>query len=419
MVQTDESCGIQSSIGFGRVRSNGFIASSLSSLALGAIVAFVVLALIATGSLYILGQDQRDADQARLAHLARIQLFHEKQAEQRHKRARLLAERKRRQQQAVERRMQKLARLQHTVKQREKHVQAALDRAARARAIKALRAADTALITGSVKQVVTSANGLRLGTLSGTPKLPQHNASIDQFERSVDSAAVVDGATTLGAFESALLRTELVQMKKLKFAHEKTANKAKKLAAVLRKQGLKVPDANAIGGPLIELKSGDSFLDTLGALDASLQQLASLRKLAAHVPAGSPTPGKKISSRYGTRRDPFTRKRAVHGGLDFKAPTGTAVLATAAGVVTKAGRNGGYGKLVEIDHGNGVTTRYAHLSRITVSLGSTVIKGERVGKVGSTGRSTGPHLHYEVRRYGKTMDPLGFVKLGPKLRSFL
>ena len=419
MVRTSASFDKQLSIGFGRGAKHGFFTSSLSSLALGASVALVVLSVIATTSYFMLNRDRQDTDTVRQAHLERMQKLHEQQARERHARAKLLADRKARAQAVVERRMQKLARLQHTVKQREKHVNAALDRAKEARTINALRVADKEIITGSVKPVITSASGLRLGTLSGSLPLSHQNAQIDQFERSVSAAVMTKDTSTLGAFESALLRTELVQMKRLKFAHAKTTKKAQKLAAVLRKQGLKVPDDSAIGGPLIELKSGDKFLDTLGALDASLQQLASLRQLASRVPAGSPTPGQKISSRYGARTDPFTRKRAVHGGLDFKARRGVAVRATAGGVVTKAGRLGGYGKLVEIDHGNGVTTRYAHLSRITVSVGSKVTKGERVGKVGSTGRSTGPHLHYEVRRYGKTMDPLGFVNLGPKLRKFL
>jgi len=190
---------------------------------------------------------------------------------------------------------------------------------------------------------------------------------------------------------------------------------------VLRRQGINVPSSagSAIGGPLIELKSGDDFLDAVSSLDGALANLTVLRKFTQSVPMGSPTPGQSISSRYGARKDPFTGRKAVHGGLDFRAKTGVAVLATGSGKVTKAGRLGGYGKLVEIKHANGITTRYAHLSRILVKVGQVVVKGKTVGKVGSTGRSTGPHLHYEVRHSGKTVDPLKYVRMAKAVVPYM
>ena len=215
MVRTSASSDKQLSIGFGRGAKHGFFTSSLSSLALGATVAIVVLSIIATTSYFILNRDKRDADTIRQAHLERMQQLHEQQARERHARAKLLADRKARAQAIVEHRMQKLARLQQTVKQREKHVIAALDRAKEARAINALRVADKEIITGNVKPVITSASGLRLGTLSSSLPLSRQNDQIDQFERSVSAAAITEDTSTLGAFESALLRTELVQMKKL------------------------------------------------------------------------------------------------------------------------------------------------------------------------------------------------------------
>ncbi|MGL4240307.1 MAG: M23 family metallopeptidase, partial [Beijerinckiaceae bacterium] len=129
-----------------------------------------------------------------------------------------------------------------------------------------------------------------------------------------------------------------------------------------------------------------------------------------------PMPGEfDITSSFGTRSDPFTRSMAMHTGIDFRAPTGSPVRATASGKVVEAGWAGGYGNMVEIDHGNGLTSRYAHLSAITVTAGDTVAKGSTVGRVGSTGRSTGPHLHYETRIDGDPADPMRFIRAGQKL----
>ncbi|MEM9207433.1 MAG: M23 family metallopeptidase, partial [Pseudomonadota bacterium] len=106
---------------------------------------------------------------------------------------------------------------------------------------------------------------------------------------------------------------------------------------------------------------------------------------------------------------PFVRRRAFHSGLDFATPTGTRILATGSGRVARAGWMGGYGRMVEINHGNGLSTRYAHLSRISVKSGQRVTAGDVIGRAGSTGRSTGPHLHYETRIDGKAVDPMRFL----------
>ena len=126
-----------------------------------------------------------------------------------------------------------------------------------------------------------------------------------------------------------------------------------------------------------------------------------------------------MTSTFGARSDPFLGTTAFHAGMDFRAATGSAVKATAAGVVTKAGWNGGYGRLVEIDHGNGYSTRYGHMSKIIVSEGDTVKIGDVIGAVGSSGRSTGPHLHYEVRKNGTAVDPLRFIKAGKRIDQYL
>lgn len=283
------------------------------------------------------------------------------------------------------------------------------------------------LATGSTKPQLpkeaaktSTSKGLRLGSLVGTktPFAAQPTSTVAIASATISPLAN-SGDTILDSVERSLQQAEKSQIAEIKVLKERADAKLAKLAAILKKRGVRVPKEKAIGGPLIELKTGGDLLDSMSALDTSLDRLTHLRSVAKRLPHGSPTPGKKISSRYGTRRDPFTGRAAVHGGLDYKARRGTPVLATATGKVVKAGRHGGYGKLVEIDHGNGITTRYAHLSRIKVKIGQRVKKGGVVGKVGSTGRSTGPHLHYEVRRKGKTMNPIHFVRLEKSLKPYL
>jgi murein DD-endopeptidase MepM/ murein hydrolase activator NlpD len=109
----------------------------------------------------------------------------------------------------------------------------------------------------------------------------------------------------------------------------------------------------------------------------------------------------------------------MHTGIDFRAPTGQPARATAGGKVVSAGYEGGYGNLVEIDHGGGITTRFAHLSKIGVKKGQAIAKGDVVGNTGNTGRSTGPHLHYEIRVNGRAIDPMTFIRAGEKLTPLL
>ncbi|QZP09807.1 M23 family metallopeptidase [Caenibius sp. WL] len=120
----------------------------------------------------------------------------------------------------------------------------------------------------------------------------------------------------------------------------------------------------------------------------------------------------RLSSRFGYRAHPILGRRALHAGIDIPADHGTPVQASETGMVTFAGVRGGYGKMVEIDHGQGLRTRYAHLSRIAVGGGTPIARGQIVGLIGSTGRSTGNHLHFEVRVHGRAVDPLGYIGIG-------
>lgn len=134
------------------------------------------------------------------------------------------------------------------------------------------------------------------------------------------------------------------------------------------------------------------------------------------LPLAAPLARFEVSSGFGVRRDPINRRRALHAGMDLLAPLRSPVLATAPGIVVFAGRNGGYGRMVEIDHGMGVRTRYGHLASIHVKAGQSVALGQRVGLLGGSGRSTGPHLHYEVLVDGRARNPRPFLAAGERLQ---
>lgn len=142
--------------------------------------------------------------------------------------------------------------------------------------------------------------------------------------------------------------------------------------------------------------------DRLHLLDTLLTQRTGMKET---LPSLRPVDHPYLSSSYGWRRHPVTGRHAMHEGLDFAAPRGTPILAASGGVVTEARYVPGYGKMVEINHGNGLVTRYAHASSISVKLGELVSKGQQIARVGSTGRSTGAHLHFEVRIAGHPLDP--------------
>lgn len=199
------------------------------------------------------------------------------------------------------------------------------------------------------------------------------------------------------------------------------------LRAVMRRTGIN-PDqlagrlsAEGIGGPEIPLDqihlegiSDPGFTRAYLSAASVLDQLNTLSAALSHVPLAQPVPAAEFdrSSGFGVRRDPFTGRYAFHPGIDFAGPRGAAVHATAPGTVVVAARRGGYGNMVEIDHGFGIHTRYGHLSQITVKPGTKVTTGTTIGRVGSTGRSTGPHVHYEVWYDNVVKNPNNFIEAG-------
>ena len=172
-----------------------------------------------------------------------------------------------------------------------------------------------------------------------------------------------------------------------------------------------------VGGPFVPL-DGDSstFGQSVELARDAVAEFARLSEIVDRVPLRRPLDGPlEVTSTFGARLDPFFGRPAMHTGIDLRENYGDKVEATAAGIVTIAGSEGGYGNMVEIDHGDGLATRYAHLSSISVAVHQRIAAGDVVGRVGSTGRATGPHLHYETRINGEAVDPSRFLKAGSVL----
>lgn len=179
----------------------------------------------------------------------------------------------------------------------------------------------------------------------------------------------------------------------------------KKLASIERRLSTKKKRRTPqIGGRGFQISDiGDDYFD---AVERDIKRLD---KVLAVIPFGRPASG-SISSHYGYRQSPFSEAREFHGGVDFRGKTGDEVVTTADGVVEKAKYVKGYGKHVIIKHKKGYKTLYGHLSKIEVAKGQKVEAGEKIGELGSTGRSTGPHLHYEIIKYGKRINPKKYVR---------
>jgi len=175
----------------------------------------------------------------------------------------------------------------------------------------------------------------------------------------------------------------------------------------------------SIGGPFLSLgASKNPFEQQVSRIRSAAETVANLSGLLDGVPVRRPVPpGAEVTSGFGVRVDPFIRQYAMHSGVDFKGEPGDAARATAAGRVTIASYQGGYGLMIELDHGNGLATRYGHLSAINVTEGQWIQAGEIVGRIGTTGRSTGPHLHYEVRVAGEAVDPQRYLRAGVRLNE--
>lgn len=223
---------------------------------------------------------------------------------------------------------------------------------------------------------------------------------------------------TLAALGGMMSVVESDQMAAVERLADAIVTHNERVAAALESIGYE-PDASAVGGPFEASNPEQAFDDTVAYLSGELATFAILQATARDLPLAQPLTSVRVTSGFGRRTDPFLGRPATHTGIDLSAYSGTEVFATGAGRVTFAGSNGGYGRMVEIDHGDGLSTRFAHLSSISVRVGETVGIGTIIGRSGSTGRSTGPHLHYEVRRNGQAVDPLPFLQAGQEIVPLL
>lgn len=226
---------------------------------------------------------------------------------------------------------------------------------------------------------------------------------------------------------TSLDQVERRQMAALSAVEESMDSRMRRMRSVVSDLGLNLANLeaavprSAMGGPFVPVKltaNAGPFEKQLYRINTTRAEMDRLNRTLALVPYRKPVIGEvEFTSGFGVRSDPFLGRPAMHTGLDFRAATGDPVRVTANGKVVSAGWSGGYGRMVEVDHGNGLSTRYGHLSEINVRIGEIVKIGQVVGLVGSTGRSTGPHLHYETRIEGEAVDPQKFLRAGVRLSA--
>ncbi|WP_008564508.1 M23 family metallopeptidase [Bradyrhizobium sp. CCGE-LA001] len=262
---------------------------------------------------------------------------------------------------------------------------------------------------------------------------PDREARLESRAPTVAAPPTSQSAKNQG-FDNVLVRlttsldqVERRQMAALNAVEEGMDSRMRRMRGVVSDLGLNLAHLesavprSAMGGPFVPVKltaNAGPFEKQLNRINVTRAELDRLNRTLALVPYRKPVIGEvEFTSGFGVRSDPFLGRPAMHTGLDFRAATGDPVRVTAYGKVVSAGWSGGYGRLVEVDHGNGLSTRYGHLSEINVKVGEVVKIGQVIGLVGSTGRSTGPHLHYETRIEGEAVDPQKFLRAGVRLSA--
>jgi murein DD-endopeptidase MepM/ murein hydrolase activator NlpD len=288
-------------------------------------------------------------------------------------------------------------------------------------------------VTGSIK-----APGRNGGEPRAVPLKPSPISDKGAFLVPPDRTALVDPRTslairnaggvggTIARLQASLDRIEQRQAAALNSLEENYDFKARRIRGVLAELGVDVGKAaaNGVGGPFVPARlpgvGVNGFEHQLHRISLARAHINRLTRTLGSVPVRRPIDGDiDLASPFGVRTDPFNGSPAMHTGIDLHGETGEPVRATADGTVTSAGWSGGYGRVIDVDHGNGLSTRYGHLSAIDVHVGQTVRTGQIIGRVGSTGRSTGPHLHYETRVRGEAVDPQKFLRAGARLEGSL
>jgi murein DD-endopeptidase MepM/ murein hydrolase activator NlpD len=254
------------------------------------------------------------------------------------------------------------------------------------------------------------------GAVQKLGSLFRHQISANSFDHPIVKEADAQSAriVRLELGESALLGETVQDVEK----ETSRLTRALKATGIDTKTLMKrVSAGHGAGGPLIPIDLSDSdadegFTATIVQAATAMEKLDDVVTALNAVPLAAPTEVGGVSSGFGARIDPFNEQLAFHSGIDFSGPKGSDVQVTAPGIVVFAGPRGAYGNTVEVDHGFGVRTRYGHLSKILVQAGAELDKGATVGRLGSTGRSTGPHVHYEVWYDDAARDPGRFIKAG-------
>ena len=242
-------------------------------------------------------------------------------------------------------------------------------------------------------------------------------------DSSSEAAKTVEKVSSALPEAAELARIEARQLALVERLTRFADSRAARASLAIRKLGLdpavmlRAAEKDAMGGPLEQLATGrngeiDPRFERLGL---SLARMAALERGLDGIPQVRPAAIDEISSGLDYRRDPFTRSAAMHSGIDFRGPIGAPIYAAADGVVSFVGRKSGYGNVVEISHGNGLLTRYAHMSRFAARVGQRVNAGDHIGGIGNTGRSTGPHLHFEVRINDRAVNPRPFLEMAPNV----
>jgi murein DD-endopeptidase MepM/ murein hydrolase activator NlpD len=299
-----------------------------------------------------------------------------------------------------------------------------------------------AQVTGSIR---APSRGTSDATSSGTPK-PSPISDTVIFVAPPDREARLESRTPLIVnpqpnqfakvqgvdnvivrLQTSLDQVERRQLAALSSVEDGMESRVRRMRGVINDLGLDMAQLEAatpragMGGPFVPVKlapDAGAFERQLYRINTTRAQVERLNRTLSLVPYRKPVIGEvEFTSGFGIRSDPFLGRPAMHTGLDFRAATGDPVRATANGKVVSSGWAGGYGRMVEIDHGNGLSTRYGHLSEIGVKVGDSIKIGQVIGAVGSTGRSTGPHLHYETRIDGEAVDPQKFLRAGVRLSA--
>ncbi len=332
-------------------------------------------------------------------------------------------------QQVVEEKVDKLIEQQQQLSSRGGKLNALLDRAESSGLTDKGSHADANISAGKNEHAQLSAPKAIEKLLSGgkpADATPDNStlAYVPAPETVADRADRVFSKVTLS-----LKHIEQDQLSRIRNLTADASGTAGEIQAIMHNVGVKVPDEIAssagkdaddgVGGPYVAPENVDQFEQSMADLDTALTHLETVRSTAESLPFRNPAPGKLVTSPFGNRKDPFFGTLALHTGTDFHFSPGEKIKATAPGKVVAAGWTGGYGNMVEIDHGDGISTRYGHMEQVLVKVGDKVDQGGVVGLAGSTGRSTGTHLHYEVRENGHPVDPMYFINAGTKLASYI